>query len=207
MRHVGVAAAGVALVAFVTGCGSTQSAVSSSRSPEGLIPAKLLSEARPIGVGPRFHPRARGRPVGRCKPQLGGREQAHVEVFASDRVVLIAGGIGTKPPRTWFAGRLTRARCYGALVTLDATGVVLFRPGLGLRISDLFRSWGQSLTDRRIASFRAAPGARVSAFVEGRRWQGAPGAIPLSDRAEIVLEVGPHVPPHSQFTFVPMASG
>jgi hypothetical protein len=169
--------------------------------------AKLLSETRPIGVGSRFHPPARGRPIGRCQPQLGRRDEAHVEVFAASRVVLIAAGIGTKPPRTWSAGRLTRARCYGALVTLDDTGVVLFRPGVVLKISDLFRSWGQSLTDRRIASFQAASGAHVSAFVDGRRWRGEPGAIPLSDRAELVLEIGPHVPPHSQFTFAPMALG
>jgi dihydroxyacid dehydratase/phosphogluconate dehydratase len=34
-------------------------------------------------------------------------------------------------------------------------------------------------------------------------WPGAPGAVPLTRHAEIVLEVGPHVPPHSSYAFPP----
>jgi hypothetical protein len=75
-------------------------------------------------------------------------------------------------------------------VTLDPAGVVLVRPGA------LFRSWGRPLSPARLASFGAAAGSRVAVFVDGRAWHGTPAAVPLTRHAEIVLEVGPHVPPH-----------
>ena len=67
----------------------------------------------------------------------------------------------------------------------------------------LFRSWGQPLSATRLASFQAAAGTHVTVFVDGRPWPGAPGAVPLTRHAEIVLEVGPHVPPHSSYAFPP----
>jgi hypothetical protein len=167
------------------------------------VPADLLAQARPIGHGARFHPPARGPVVGNCKSALGARVGAHVELFAENRVVLIAAGIGTRPPVSYSAGRIASARCYGDLVTLEPTGVVLVRRGARLTLSDLFRSWGQPLSDRRLASFSAGPGQRVRVFVDGRPHDGTPGAVPLSAHSEIVLEVGPHVPPHASYTFPP----
>lgn len=128
----------------------------------------------------------------------------HVEVFAANRVVIVPAGIGTRPPRMFSDARLTAAGCYGDLVTLDPTGVVLVRPGSRLRLADLFRAWGQTLTERRLASFDARPGT-VAAFIDGRRWHGQPGDVPLSRAAEIVLEVGPFVAPHASYRFPPGA--
>ena len=62
----------------------------------------------------------------------------HVELFAANRVVILARAIGTRAPRSFAAGRLSRARCYGDLVTIDPTGLVLVRSGLHLKLSDLF---------------------------------------------------------------------
>jgi hypothetical protein len=138
--------------------------------------------------------------LGTCRRRLGLRDAAHVELFAADRVVLVAAGIGTHPPRRRIEGRIAAAHCYGALVTLDPTGVVLVRRGSTLTIADLFASWGQPLGAHRMASFRAAG---VTAFVDGRRRRGAVGRIRLRRHAEIVLEVGPRVPPHSAYRFPP----
>jgi len=124
-------------------------------------------------------------------------------VFAANRVVLLPAGIGVRSPRTSVTGQITQANCYGALVTLDPTGLVLVRPGAGLTLAALFRSWGQPLSATRLASFRPAAGTRVAVFVDGRPWPGTPGAVPLTRHAEIVLEVGPHVPPHSSYAFLP----
>jgi hypothetical protein len=40
-------------------------------------------------------------------------------------------------------------------------------------------------------------------FVGGRERRGPPGEVPLTRHAEIVLEVGPHVPPHPAYHFPP----
>jgi hypothetical protein len=144
-----------------------------------------------------------GTVVGPCRTSLGRRVGSHVEVFGADRVVILPAGIGTGAPRRLSAGRITSAGCYGDLVTLDPTGVVLTRPGAWVDLSDLFRAWGQPLSARRLASFTASRGHRVAVFVDGHRWPGAPGDVPLARHAEIVLEAGPYVPPHASFTFPP----
>lgn len=207
MRRTAVLAG---LLAGVTACGPARPAagpatrVPSRQASSGpVIPRALLSEARPIGAGPRFHPPATGPVDGPCTPGLGPRDGVHVEVFAADRVLLLPAGIGTKPPRNLLDGRVTRAACYGQLVTLDPTGVVLVRPGAQPTLGALFRSWGQPLSATRLASFSAPSGTRVTVFVDGRAWPGPPAAVPLTRHAEIVLEVGPRVPPHQSYTFPP----
>ena len=186
----------------VSACGGSSHGPSASSS-RSAIPTALVREARPIGRGARFSPPARGPVIGTCRGVLGHPHGVHVEVFAADRVLLIPAGIGTRPPRARFEGRISHARCYGALVTLEPTGVVLVRGGQTLTLADLFRSWGQPLSRRRLATFAAPAGGQVSVYVGGRRWRGAPGSVPLRPHAEIVLEVGPHVPPHASYTFPP----
>jgi hypothetical protein len=188
----------VAAIGLLAGCGTVgRSATSSS------IPRELLLGARPIGEGPRFQPPAAGPVVGPCRPTIGARFGVHVEVFAADRVVIVPGGIGTLPPRTLSEGRIATARCYGSLVTIDPTGLVLVRPEPRLSLSDLFRAWGEQLSARRLTSFSAPAGDRVAVFVDGRPWHGAPGSVGLARHMEIVLEVGPYVPPHVAYTFPP----
>jgi hypothetical protein len=187
----------LAVGAVIVGCGSGK------RAATPPVPSALAAESRPIGQGAVFHPPARGRLVGRCRQQLGQRFGAHVEVFAANRVVLVPAGIGTLPPRSFSAGRISAARCYADLVTLEPTGLVLVRPAARLTLSDLFRSWGQPLSRRQLASFPARPGGGVAVFVGGRPWTAPPGAVPLTRHAEIVLEIGPRVPPHASYTFPP----
>ena len=185
-------------VGVFCGCGSGRSV-----SGESALPAELVSQARPIGRGVEFHPPARGRIIGECRSRLGHRIGAHVEVFAANRVVLVASGIGTLPPRAFSAGRVSGTRCYGDLVTLEPTGVVQVRPSARVRVSDLFRSWGQPPSSRRLGPFAAERGREVEVFVDGRRWRGSPADVPLLAHSEIVLEVGPHGPPHRSYTLPP----
>lgn len=207
MRNLQRLAALITAAAIATGCGTGHSAQGGgpggSNPADTQIPQGLLSQARPIGAGPDFQPPATGPVTRPCLPALGPRDGVHVEVFAANRVVLLPAGIGVRSPRTSATGRITSASCYSPLVTLDPTGLVLVRPGAGLTVAALFRSWGQPLSATRLASFRAAAGTRVAVFVDGRPWPGAPGAVPLTRHAEIVLEVGPHVPPHSSYAFPP----
>lgn len=197
-------AAGLSGAVLLLACGSTPRPIP-IRLPGPGLPRALVAEARPIGRGARFHPPASGPVTGRCRVRLGPRVAVHVELFAANRVVLVPTGIGTRAPLRFSAGRISGARCYGNLVTLEPTGVVLERSGAHLRLSELFRAWGQPLSPSRLTSFAAAAGARVAVFVNGRRWRGAPGPVPLRRHAEIVLEVGPYVPPHASYAFPPGA--
>jgi hypothetical protein len=180
------------VVVLLAACGSV-----STRTP--AIPRQLLAQARPIGIGPRFQPPATGPVVGPCAARLGPRVGVHVELFAANRVVLVPAGIGTLPPRALTAGRISAARCYGRLVTLEPTGLVLVRPRTHPTLADLFRAWGQPLSTTRLASFSG----RVALLVGGRRVIGPPNSQPLAPHAEIVLEVGPLVPPHTSYLFPP----
>ncbi len=187
---------------LLTGCGGSAARTArTKRTARTGIPPALLAQARPIGAGVRFRPPAPARVRGRCSRALGPRSRVHVEVFAANRVVIVPAGIGVGRPWRLNAGRIAGARCYGALVTLEPTGVVLFARASPPRLADLFRAWGQPLSRRRVASFPAAAGRQVEVFVDGRRAAGAPNDVPLASGAEVVVEVGPHVPPHRAFRF------
>jgi hypothetical protein len=198
-RRVAATALAGALVALaLAGCGSS----ASPAPPDQAIPAALIAQARPIGRGSAFHPPARGwvgTGSGACRAELGPRDGVHVELFAANRVVLVAAGIGVRGPMTRSGGRITGARCYGDLATVEPTGVVLTRPGARLTLADLFHAWGRPLSAHRLLSFTG----RVMVFVDGHRRAGSPQSVPLTRHAEIVLEVGPHVPPHPAYHFPP----
>jgi hypothetical protein len=185
-------------VVLTAGCGAT-----CRGSPSTGIPRELELQARPIGRGAEFHPPVTGPVTGRCRRRLGRRSGVHVEVFAANRVVIVAPGIGIRRPWRLSAGRISGAGCYGDLVTLEPTGLVLVRTGVRPTLSELFLAWGQALSPRRLAAFAAPAGTRVAVFVDGRRWHRPPASVPLAVHSEIVLEVGPYVPPHPSYTFPP----
>jgi hypothetical protein len=191
----------MAAAAVVSACASSQPPAQPSATAS--IPRALLSQARPIGTGPRFTLSAGGPVAGACQRSLGPRIGVHVEVFAANQVLLLPAGIGARRPWAKLDGRITSAGCYGALVTLDPTGLVLVRPGARLTLADLFRSWGEPLSRARLTSFSAPAGTQVAVFVDGRRWNAGPASVSLTRHAEIVLEVGPPVPPHSSYAFPP----
>jgi hypothetical protein len=82
-------------------------------------------------------------------------------------------------------------------VSIDPTGLVLLRPGTEATVGDVFALWGRPLGPGQAAAFRG----RVRAYVNGRPHPGPPEAIPLRRHDNIVLEVGPYVPPHPRYAF------
>jgi hypothetical protein len=165
--------------------------------PTGVVPT-------PIGVGRPYRPVAAparvlgGHPFGghACGGD-GPRYGVHLELFANRRVVLVPAGIGIAKPLRRSGGDVVARGCSYAARTRTPTGVVEVRPDTRLRLADLFAIWGQPLGAHRLAGFRGP----VSAFVAGKRWRGAIGAIPLRRHSEIVLEVGGFVPPHHSYLF------
>jgi hypothetical protein len=79
--------------------------------------------------------------------------------------------------------------------TLEPTGVVQFE-GL-TRLGDLFTVWGRRLLPAHLLSFAGA----VRVYRNGVRRRGDPRTLVLHDRDEIVLEVGPTIPPHRSYRF------
>jgi hypothetical protein len=169
--------------------------------------APLPPQAPGVGPGPRFRPpslsarAARALPIEglRCTRSAGPRFGAHLELFARRRVVLVAPGIGIAPPRTRRGAYVRGGRCSYPVRTREPTGVLEVEPRTPVSLGQLFAVWGQPLSRRRMAGFRG----RVRAYVGGRRRRGDPRAIPVRRHAQIVLEVGGHVPPHASYRFPP----
>jgi hypothetical protein len=161
----------------------------------------------PIGVGAAYRPHAatravlEGRRLGRkltCG-DAGTRFGVHLELFAKRRVVIVPAGIGVSGPSTRRFGYIVPGGCTYPARTLTPTGVIEIRCDARLTLADLFRLWAQPLGRDRLAGFRSSQ--PVLAFVNGRRWRGPPGAIPLTRHAQIVIEIGGYVPPHAGFLF------
>lgn len=147
----------------------------------------------PIGAGPRYHP-APGAHGACLRAPLETGRRVHVELFAARRVAIVPAAIGLRGARLRF-GRVTAARCRARIWTAEPTGVVRFVGAARLR--DLFRVWGEPLRPARLLGFRG----RVRAYRNGIRVPGDPRRIVLRDRDELVLEVGPYVPPHRMYRF------
>jgi hypothetical protein len=102
-------------------------------------------------------------------------QRVHLELFANGRVIIVPAQIG----------------CW----TRDPTGVVHFRPQSTL--GAFFRAWRQRLAPARLLSFSGV----VRVYRNGRRMFGDPRVVPLRDGDELVLEVGPYIPPHRSYLF------
>ena len=66
-----------------------------------------------------------------------------------------------------------------------------------LTLGDLFAVWGRRLSPRRLLGFHGA----VRVYRAGLRLRIDPRALVLRDQDQIVLEVGPFIPPHAAYRF------
>jgi hypothetical protein len=147
----------------------------------------------PVGPSPSYTPPARpaavvaGTPVGGLScgaPSATFR--IHLELFVDRKVVIVPAGIGK-----------SANGCRYPVTTDGPDGIVRVAPGLTL--ADLFNVWGQTLQEKRLASFVSDTSLR--AYVGGKFVRGPARAIPLTRHAQIVLELGGFVPPHPFFLF------
>lgn len=105
------------------------------------------------------------------------------------------------PPQRRHGAYVSTGRCSYPVRTLAPAGVVEVEHGRSLTLGALFALWGQKLGPTRLATFASAPGRRVAAFVDGRRWGADPRAIPMHRHVEIYLAVGRSPPPHTAYRF------
>lgn len=189
MKALAIAAASVALVA-------------ASSAAAALVPT-------PIGAGAPFHPTATSPRVAAAQPVRSmscvadevPRMGVHLELFARGRVVIVPAGIGISPPLARRGAYVVSGRCSYPLRTREPTGVIEVARGERHTLGDVFAVWGKALSSTRLAGFRIDALHPVRAYVDGRRRRGALSSIVLRRHAEIVLELGAHVPPHTQFRF------
>jgi hypothetical protein len=129
-----------------------------------------------------------------------------VELFAANHVVVIPAGIGVAPPLARDGVYVRGGRCEYAVRTLEPTGVTLLGPGGIHTLGELFDLWGQHLDRHQVAGFRARAGEAVSVYFDGGLCRGDPATVPLTNEAQITIEVGPYVPPHARYLFPPLAA-
>jgi len=149
----------------------------------------------PIGLGPEYHPRPAVHAPCVHAPLVAG-ERVHLELFANGRGGVVPAAVGIRGARVTL-GRVHAARCRARVWTLDPTGVVQFEGST--RLGAFFGVWGTRLVQNRLLAF--AGGVRV--YVNGVRRRGDPSTLVLHDGDEIVLEVGPYIPPHRAYRFPP----
>jgi hypothetical protein len=163
----------------------------------------------PIGVGPLFHPGATSASVARALP-VGSltctrnddlRFGVHLELFARGRVVIVPAGIGIAPPLRRRDAYVVSGSCSYPVRSREPTGVIEVARSSHVRLGELFAVWGQPLAARRLVGFRARRGQSVRAYVDGRRFHGGVRSIRLRRHAEIVLELGRYIPPHTSYRF------
>jgi hypothetical protein len=145
----------------------------------------------PIGVGPSFRPPPGAHPVAglACTTADMPRYGVHLELFSAGRVVIVPAGIGIAPPLHRDGAYLTGGRCSYPERTREPTGVIEIERGSNLTLGQFFAVWGRPLP----------PHVRV--YVDGVRSRMPPASIPLRRHAELVLETGPFVQPHSFYRF------
>jgi hypothetical protein len=155
----------------------------------------------PTGPGARYRPaavRLGGRAVGSLRCGYAPPAYAvHVEVFAGGLGMVVPAGIGLAPPVRRAGAFVVPAGCRYPLSTTEPTGLVEIAPGASRVLGDLFALWGLPLGPDRLGAFAG----RVLAFVNGRAWRGDPRALPLRPHAQVTLEVGRLVAPHSAYLF------
>jgi hypothetical protein len=169
-----------------------------------LLPPNVMPW--PIGVGPRYRPppattaiRA-AKTVGaeRCA-RAATRFSVHLELFANHRAIVIPAGIGVAMPYRAIRGDVRPHGCVYRLHTTAPTGVVQISTRAAVTVGDLLRIWGQPIGKHQLLSFRSRSGVR--AFVDGVERSGDARTIRLTSHAEVVLEIGGYVPPHSSYVF------
>ena len=198
-RLAGLSTLTVALALGLCRCGG------SAATP----PVRLPADERPVpaGRGPAFAVRPFGPAVARratidglrCGRAHGPRYGVHLELYAHRLVMPVPSGIGIAPPQRRRGAYVLGGACSYPVRTYEPTGVVVIAATRTVHLMTLFAIWGEPLSKTRLASWHRP----VLAYLDGRRWGSAPGAIALTKHAEIVLEVDGAVAPHPRYTFPP----
>lgn len=119
----------------------------------------------------------------------------HLDVLVNGTPVPVPGDLGVDES----GGRLA------ALHTHDARGVLHVEspdPNALYILGQLFNEWNVRLDQSSIGGLTADAGHPLAVYVNGRKVEGNPAALPLQEHAEIALVYGPQTtPPPATYNF------
>jgi hypothetical protein len=181
---------------------TTTVAVPTTTVPSPTSTSYIGPQGVAIETGP-FLASASTTPLGKvvdgiqCQPlrQFAYRVYVHLQVYVSGHARAVPGGIGMVDPTASASRRgliFSPQTCYYWLHTRAADGLVQVESPKDrvYTLGDFFKVWDQPLGRDRVA----ASAGRVTAIVDGKRWTGNPGLIPLREHDSIELAVGRPVP-------------
>jgi hypothetical protein len=157
--------------------------------PEGVpIPdAEVLARGRPLEAGERIDGIS-------CEAatHVLFHIHAHLTIFVDGAARQVPAGIGVAPPlevdQTPAGDFVADATCFMWLHTHSADGVIHTESPVKriYTLGDFFDIWRQPLDSRRVGPARGM----VTAFFNGRVFEGNPREIPVLAHAQIQLDVG-----------------
>jgi hypothetical protein len=175
---------------------SEKNAATASPPPSGGLPwdapANPLAAIAAAGLVPESH------------ETLIHHVHAHLDVYVNGKQVVVPAGIGidTTDPgvkkgqspdgsAAWGGIQQCSKPCISPLHTHDDTGVLHTESGSAVpnRLGQFFAEWGVKLDSTCVGGY-CRPAASVVIFVDGKRFDGEPTTIELTDHKEIAIVIG-----------------
>lgn len=190
-----VVAVVVAVAVVLSSSGSSVSAVS-WHTPAGVaVYGKLGPEGVPLEVGPELGAPNAGLTGAiidgvRCNSseQTVYHHHVHLAIFIDGTPRSVPLGVGMVAPVQVSDHFAASATCFYWLHVHAQDGIIHIESPQTANyvLAQAFDIWHQALSATRIGRYHGA----VTAFVNGKRWTGDPGQIPLTEKAQIVLDLG-----------------
>jgi hypothetical protein len=204
LRDVRRSVALLALWLLVAACGSSTANLSDAEknakaaappAAGGLpweAPADPLAATAAAGLAAEFH------------ETLTHHVHAHLDVFVNGKQVVVPAGIGIntadpgvkkfKAPdgsTAWGGIQQCSSPCISPLHTHDDTGLLHTESASAVpnRLGQFFAEWGVKLDSECVGGY-CRPADSVLVFVDGKRFDGDPRTIELTDRKEIAIVIG-----------------
>ena len=195
----------VALALLLAACGSSSKSAPRAGGAPITPPAPSVSDPAPYPAP--NDPMARARAAGlvpETAEQLEYHVHAHLDVFIDGKHIIVPAGIGIdiNDPRVHslvtggfpsYGGISIPCDrpCISPLHTHDVTGIIHTESSTHKdnTLGQLFTEWGVRLDANCFATY-CNPAKSVAVYVDGKKFIGDPGTIPLSDRTEIAVVAG-----------------
>ena len=165
----------------------------------GVVGAPTFAEGDTASGAQGGAPSGDGIPCFRTTGTLGLHHHAHLSLYLNGKLSAIPVAVGMYQPAPVTSGYTTGGTCNYDLHTHDATGIIHVeaQSAGAYTLGEFFRIWGKPLSATNVAGTAGSVQA-YTAQDNGSGTTGAftafagdPNSIPLLEREEIVIEVGP----------------